>query len=93
MNNNTCDILIHNGQVITMDPERRIYRSGAVAVTGSRIVEVGADVHPKIVRAFKSPLSLEGEGVRLVYLPLSHRKQLRSDTFEIVSDCTREART
>ena len=43
MNRITCDILIHNGQVITMDPERRIYRSGAVAVTGSRIVEVGAD--------------------------------------------------
>ena len=43
MNNNTCDILIRNGQVITIDPERRIYRPGAVAVTGSRILEVGAD--------------------------------------------------
>ncbi len=43
MNKSICDILIHNGQVITMDSERRIYRPGAVAITGSRIVEVGAD--------------------------------------------------
>lgn len=43
MNKSVCDILIHNGQIVTIDPERRIYRSGAVAVTGSRIVEVGAD--------------------------------------------------
>lgn len=43
MNRSTCDILIRNGQIITMDSERRIYRSGAVAITGSRIVEVGAD--------------------------------------------------
>ena len=43
MNKSTCDILIHNGQIITMDPERRIYRPGAVAVAGTRIVGVGAD--------------------------------------------------
>ena len=43
MNKNTCDILIHNGQIITMDSERRIYRTGAVAITGSRIVQVGTD--------------------------------------------------
>ena len=43
MNKSTCDILIHNSQIITMDSERRIYRPGAVAVTGSRIVEVGVD--------------------------------------------------
>ena len=38
-----CDIFIQNGQIVTMDPECRIYRSGAVAITGMRIVEVGAD--------------------------------------------------
>jgi 5-methylthioadenosine/S-adenosylhomocysteine deaminase len=43
MNRSICDILIRNGQVITIDSERRIYRSGAVAISGSRIVEVGAD--------------------------------------------------
>ena len=43
MNKKTCDILIHNGQIITMDPGRRIYQPGAVAISGSRIVDVGAD--------------------------------------------------
>ncbi len=45
MNSDTCDLLIHNGQVITMDSERRIYRPGAVAITGSRIVEIGTDAN------------------------------------------------
>ena len=31
MNKSTCDILIHNGQILTMDSDRRIYRPGAVA--------------------------------------------------------------
>ena len=43
MNKTRCDTLIRNGQVITIDSERRIYRPGAVAVTGSRIVDVGPD--------------------------------------------------
>lgn len=43
MNKSTCDILIHNGQILTMDPDRKIYQPGAVAITGSRIVSVGAD--------------------------------------------------
>ena len=43
MNKSTCDILIHNGQILTMDSERRIYRPGAMAITGSHIIEVGAD--------------------------------------------------
>ncbi len=43
MNKRACDTLIRSGQVITIDSERRIYRPGAVAVTGSRIVEVGPD--------------------------------------------------
>ena len=43
MNKSTCDILIHNGQILTMDSDRRIYRPGAVAIAGSRIVGVGTD--------------------------------------------------
>ena len=43
MNKSTCDILIHNGQIITMDPDRRIYCPGAVAISGSRILAVGTD--------------------------------------------------
>ena len=43
MNKSPCDILIRNGQVVTMDAARAIFRPGAVAITGSRILEVGAD--------------------------------------------------
>ena len=43
MNKSPCDILIRNGQVVTIDAARTIFRPGAVAITGSRILEVGAD--------------------------------------------------
>jgi len=43
MHSRKCDILIYNAQIVTMDSERRVYRSGAIAITGSRIVEVGTD--------------------------------------------------
>ncbi|MBI4608413.1 MAG: amidohydrolase [Candidatus Rokubacteria bacterium] len=37
----TVDLLLGGGTVITVDPQRRIYRDGAVAVKGSEIVAVG----------------------------------------------------
>ena len=43
MNKKTCDVLIYNGQIITMDPDRKIYCPGAVAISGARIVDVGHD--------------------------------------------------
>src|SRR5690606_13989843 len=39
----TCDILVRNGYVISMDAERRIFAPGAVAITGSRISAVGPE--------------------------------------------------
>ena len=39
-----ADILIKNGTVIAIDPERRIIADGAVAITGDRIVAVGPAV-------------------------------------------------
>lgn len=42
-NRRSCDLLIRNGQIVTMDSKRRTYRSGAVAITASRIAEVGRD--------------------------------------------------
>jgi len=36
-----ADILIRNGLVVTMDPQRRVIEDGCVAITGSRIVAVG----------------------------------------------------
>ncbi|MCY3749391.1 MAG: amidohydrolase family protein [Chloroflexi bacterium] len=41
MNGGTCDVLIHNGLVLSMDSKRRIHRQGALAIAGSRIVAVG----------------------------------------------------
>ena len=43
MNKSKCDVLIHNGLIVTMDSKRRIYRCGAVAVSGGRIAKVGTD--------------------------------------------------
>ena len=37
------DLLVRNGYVITMDPERRIFTDGAVAISNRRIIEVGED--------------------------------------------------
>lgn len=37
----TADLLIHNGLVLTMDPENRVIENGAVAVREDRIVAAG----------------------------------------------------
>src|SRR5205823_10039649 len=37
-----CDLLLAGGCVVTMDEERRILESGDVAISGGRIVGVGA---------------------------------------------------
>ena len=60
MNKSACDILIGNGQVVTMDPQRRIYRPGAVAVTGSRIVEVGPDAD--LGRRYDAAETIDADG-------------------------------
>ena len=35
------DVLIENGTVVTVDPERRVIRNGAVAIAKNRIMDVG----------------------------------------------------
>ena len=39
----SCELLIRNAYVITLDPERRIFSNGAVAIDGGTIVGVGRD--------------------------------------------------
>lgn len=53
-----ADILIINGIVVTMDPNRRVIEDGAVAITGDRIVAVGTTAEimaqhgaPKVIDA------------------------------------------
>lgn len=38
-----CDLLVRNAYVITLDDQRRMYPSGAVAIRGRRVVAVGPD--------------------------------------------------
>src|ERR1700733_491466 len=49
------EILISNGTVITMDPERRVIQNGSVAVQGGKIVAIGpADEIEKVYRGKKT---------------------------------------
>jgi 5-methylthioadenosine/S-adenosylhomocysteine deaminase len=42
-----ADFLIVNGDIVTMDPQRRILMGGAVAVAGERILDVGSTTELK----------------------------------------------
>lgn len=53
----TCDLLLTNATVVTMDEQFRVHAPGAVAVTGNTIVAVGA------IEAEYSPLeTVDGAG-------------------------------
>ena len=39
----TCDVLVRNATVITVDPGRRIFSPGAIAIENGRILDVGDD--------------------------------------------------
>jgi 5-methylthioadenosine/S-adenosylhomocysteine deaminase len=39
----SCDLLIRNGYVITMDTERRVFARGAIAIANGEIIAVGRD--------------------------------------------------
>ena len=56
----TCDILIRNGYVLTLDSERRVFPSGAVAITGNSIVAVGRD--QDLAARFKAKRVLDAAG-------------------------------
>src|SRR5690348_2553948 len=56
----TCDILIRNGYVLTLDMERRVLPSGAVAITGNSIVAVGRD--QDLAARFKAKRVLDAQG-------------------------------
>lgn len=59
----TCDILIRNACVLTMDPERTVHDKGAVAVRGHSISAVGADAD--IARAWHAPTVIDVGGAIL----------------------------
>jgi cytosine/adenosine deaminase-related metal-dependent hydrolase len=56
----TCDLIVRGGLILTLDPRRTIYRSGAVAISGSRIVAVGRDAD--VLGSFRSNRVLDAGG-------------------------------
>jgi cytosine/adenosine deaminase-related metal-dependent hydrolase len=55
-----CDLLIRNGYLVTLDPERRILDPGAIAIRGNAIVALGDDA--LIARAYHAARTLDAEG-------------------------------
>jgi 5-methylthioadenosine/S-adenosylhomocysteine deaminase len=55
-----CDLLIRNGYVLTMDPRRTIYPSGAIAVRGHSIVAVGPEM--QVLAAWRSANVIDAQG-------------------------------
>ena len=56
----SCDLLIMNGHVLTMNRKRTILSDGAVAIKGSRIVDVGPTT--AIEKAWRSTRRINAEG-------------------------------
>ena len=54
---NTCDLLIRNGCVLTMDANRTVYPTGAIAVRGHSIVAVGPET--KMLAEWHAPRVLD----------------------------------
>ena len=42
-NDQTCDLLVRNAYVISVDAKRRVFSPGAVAVRGTRVAAVGPE--------------------------------------------------
>ena len=54
------DILVRNAYVITMDSERRVYPSGALAIEGTAIVALGPD--REVVPLFRPARTINAHG-------------------------------
>ena len=59
-----ADIIIRNGTVIAIDPERRIIADGAVAIEGDRIVAVGPT--EEIVRGHPARETIDASGMAIM---------------------------
>jgi len=60
LNPQRCDLLITGGTLITMDGERRVFRDGAVAIRGDRIVDVGRS--DEIAGRYTAVRTIDGRG-------------------------------
>jgi cytosine/adenosine deaminase-related metal-dependent hydrolase len=60
------DLVLRHGQILTLDPQRRILLDGAIAVQGGRIVAVGPDPEVWQVHGTGTDVGAPGEGPREV---------------------------
>lgn len=58
-----ADILIKNGVVIAIDPQRRIIHDGAVAITGDRIVAVGPTAEVEVAHPAAEVIDARGMAI------------------------------
>ena len=56
----TADVIVAHDYLVTMDPDRRVFSDGAVAIRGRRIVGVGASA--VILSEFTAPRVLDARG-------------------------------
>ena len=56
----TCDIVVVNGCVLSMDTRRTIYPAGAVAIEGSTIVAVGPE--REVTQAYRGRRMIDARG-------------------------------
>ena len=56
----SCDVLIRNGYIVTVDTKRRVLERGAIAIDGRTIVAVGED--DEIGRRYRARASFDVNG-------------------------------
>ena len=44
----TCDILIKNGILLTLDPQLMVIENGYIAIKGDTIAHIGSDMNPSM---------------------------------------------
>lgn len=59
-----ADLVIKNGYVVTMNPERRIHSDGAIAIEGNRIVAVGASA--EVLAAHPARETIDARGMLVI---------------------------
>lgn len=55
-----CDLIIQNGYVLTMDPIRRTFASGALAISGHSIAAVGTDA--EVLAQYRADRVIDARG-------------------------------
>ena len=55
-----CDVMVHNAYLITMNPSRDVFRSGAIALQGNNIVAVGPE--SEVLQRYRARRGIDARG-------------------------------